>query len=219
MDKFFAAVLAIPSVLYLTNDYNNRRHYTKLIENGTDDTFNFNSSLVVSSEPLTDPEKDSLIGKETDIKLQTFHTRYHDLPIYSDKNIKINIPISDTTIEWITNTTHRKFADNITLSNNPDSVLYLGPETKIKWDRTNDIINNNIMTTEKYLYNNVPRAVFGNMIDKNINVKYIGTENFVKDNIRSDHYGINNWLTTIASITLTLSTGWILKSFAQSKSK
>ena len=222
MDKIFASILALPSLLYLSYDYKNRQNFNKLLENGTDRNFSLKSGVVISKESLpnnNDFVNDSIIAKETITKLQTYHTHYHDLPIYSSNNIKIKIPIPETNIIWQTNSKYRKFANDIILSNNLDGYLYLDKETKIMWDKTNENINNNIVTIEKYLYNNVLRSIFGNNNDGNINVKYIGTEKYVTNKIRSDHYGINNWLTTIASVTLTLSTSWIVNSFVDSDRK
>lgn len=215
MDNIFATIIAIPSLFYLAYDYNNRKRFGNLLENGSDRNFCLNSGSVVSTEPLPNNDffGESVIGKEIIIKLRTYHTHYHNTPIYFDNDIVINIPIHDTTIDWITNSKYRKITDNITLSNNPDSILFLGPETKILWDKKNEIIDNNIKTTEKYMYNNISRMIFGNIIGKNINVKYIGSEKYVTNKVRSDHYGINNWLTGLTFITLTLSTGWIINNF------
>jgi hypothetical protein len=215
MDKIPATIFAIPSLLYLAYDYKNRQKFNRLLENNNDNNYSLKSGIIISNEILQKHNElfsveEAIIGKETTTKIRTYHTNL--------ANISINITSPFSTLDWKTNSKHRKFVDGITLSNDPDLMLYINSDTKIMWNEPkNCVIKNDIKTTEKYLHNNIPCFIFGNIIDKNINVKYIGNKRYVTDKIRTEHYGINNWLTTLASVTLTLSASFILNQSKKSK--
>jgi hypothetical protein len=226
METFLAGICAVPSFIFLINDYKKRYQFNNLVSKKSVGDFKLIEGVVKSDTPLPadgtkiNTEGNNNIAKQTKSYTKSYHTYYSTQPIYSDNKTTIYIPVSNTYEIWNKDNVATQFSNNIFIKNTlGNEQLFLNNDTKIAWDKKNKHIINNTKTNEKVLYNAQFRTVFGKDSNGLINVKYIGNEAFVNDKIRSDHYGINNWTTGLVGFIFTLSTSYLISSIQKNDRK
>ncbi|XWV26281.1 putative orfan [Tupanvirus soda lake] len=229
MEVLCIGLITASSFFAIVNDIARREKFNNLMKNKTDGKFKLIEGVVNSqySIPSINPEcYEKIIGKKITGSTKSYHTYYTNQTIYTDGKTSIQIPVAQTYEEWNKDNVSRQFVNDIFLSNFGMSTIRLFfPQTaKIMWDKKYTKVVNNSETKEKILLNDQYKYVFGsssnmttietknvNLVGNNNNdnnnvvVKYIGDESFVKNKIRSDHYGISNWKTCLYSLVLTSS--------------
>src|SRR5271154_4494510 len=211
MFTLFAIGLGIAGVLGLWNDVSNRKRWSKFQETKTKDDYQLVTEHVTTDSPVEskiheDPGiQNKLLISHVTVFDKVINNIIYNRIIISTPDLDVMIPEKESYISWATKG-HPMLTYAPTIIANKQYQLYFFSSTVFFWNRSREQIVDNTKTLENAMFSDRIYTLYGTKNnDDKFQVKYMGTDEQVMEEIKTNEFHISNVRTTFEIVALGLS--------------